>query len=149
MSLETYSKATQSKNLAWHDFAEMPIDWIAAAGLVSDRLASALARFMATQDGYAFWPVVEAIEAQYGRRIERQAQRDIEAALWWWLAPACVTCHGNGHISPEDAPKVICPDCSGTAKTPHKSKSRVYVDALQRIDAAAGICYNAIAKRVA
>ena len=157
MSLERYTKATIASNLAWRDYAEMPIDWLTAAGLVNDRLASALARFMATSTpdraiGGDYWGVIEALEATYRRRMNKEDRDGIKAAVWWFLAPACGVCSGRGHPVHEDAPlkkEEVCIGCHGTGKAPHANQSTAYADALMRLDGAAAMCFQAIARKVA
>lgn len=151
MSLEAYTKATQAKTLAWHEYAVMPVDWLAAAGMVHDRLASATARLLAG-DSMAYWDVVEALEAIYKRGLTKDDTKAIKAAVWHFIAPACQTCHGRGHPVQDDAPLLKeedCRDCGGTGTERHKMDSKVYAEALVRLGGAASVCYYAIAKKVA
>ncbi len=150
MSLEECTRATQAKNLEWGPEVRQ-IDWVAAAGTVRDPLASAVARLMAG-DVYAYWDVVGTLEGQFRRGITSADRKAIKDAVWHFIAPACETCNGRGHPINEDTPTLKdenCPDCHGTGKERHKNNTRVYADALMRLDGAAAICVYAIAEKVA
>lgn len=152
MSLERYSRATTSKNLKWVDYSVLDVDWLTAAGLVNDRLASALARLMATGEPGDYWDVVEALESIYKRGLTKDDTKAIKAAVWYFLSPACVICHGRGHPKEDDAPKLKeenCMGCHGTGQAPHGSNTTIYAQALMRLDGAAAMCFHAIARKVA
>ena len=43
-------------------------------------------------------------------------------ALFWFLSPVCIPCHGRGHPVIADTPMLdetrVCPECHGTGVTP-------------------------------
>lgn len=156
MTLERYSRATQSKNLAISDWRTQDIDWIAAAGasqIHGDPLPAMVARWLTDHTGEVF-RVLAALQKSYGKfkRLTNDARDDILSAADWWYSRTCQNCGGRGHLQIPDTPmmeEAACPSCGGSGTRPHAVHTHAYAWTLQQLDRAASVCASVIREKVA
>lgn len=156
MSIQRYTLATRSTNLRMSDRSVMDVDWLAAAGACQvngDALPPQIARLLAGSSD-SFWPVVETLERKFGRRsmLDRQAKKQIQDAVWWFLAPACLPCAGKGHRQIADTPHLEdapCAACNGTTLAPHQHSTVLYSNCLNDLENAILMCSAALQKKIA
>lgn len=156
MSIQRYTLATRSTNLRMSERAVLDVDWLAAAGACQvngDALPPQIARLLAgSQD--SFWPVVETLERKFGRRnmLDKTARKQIQDAVWWFLAPACTACAGKGHRQIADTPhleEAACPTCSGTTLAKHGHATALYSNCLNDLENAVATCSAALQRKIA
>ena len=154
MSIERYSAATQSGNLAM-DWRTRDVDWLAAAGAIGigrDPLPALVARWIGG-DARTADEVVDAIERRYAKKHmgAHGARADILGATIWWGARTCSDCGGRGHRQIAGAPAMhdaACESCGGTGLARHASAGRAYTYALRELDSAAATCGRTIRRKV-
>jgi hypothetical protein len=156
MSIERYSRATQSKNLAMSDWQTKDVDWLAAAGMSAihgDPLGPMVARWLTGSKGAVF-SVIGALQARYGKHktLSNDARDDILDAADWWHDHTCQDCGGRGHRQIPDTPmmeEIRCATCGGTGKREHSRSTHAYAWTLRELEAAAAVCAFSISAKVA
>jgi len=156
MSIERYSRATQSKNLAMSDWRTLDVDWLAAAGMAAihgDPLGPMVARWL-TGSKSAVFGVLAALMARYGKTksLNNDARDDILDAADWWHNRTCQDCGGRGHRQIPDTPmqeEMPCITCGGSGAREHSRSTYAYGWALRELDNAAATCAHSISAKVA
>ena len=155
MSLERYSRATQSKNLVMSDWRTLDVDWLAAAGMSAiygDPLGPMVARWLTGSAGEVF-RVLAALQKSYSKAktLNNDARDDIVSAADWWYSRTCQDCGGRGHRQIPDTPMMeyaACPTCNGTGAREHTASTYAYGWTLRELDRAAAVCGYEIACKV-
>ena len=156
MTIERYSRATQSKNLSYSDWRTLDVDWLAAAGMAAihgNTLGPMVARWLTGSKGAVF-AVLGAMQKTYGRHktLDNDARDDIVEAADWWHNHACQDCDGRGHRQIPDTPmqeEAPCMTCGGSGAREHSRSTYAYGWALRELEAAASICAYSISAKVA
>lgn len=158
MSIERYSRATQSKNLAMSDWRTLDVDWLAAAGMVAihgDPLGPMVARWLTGSAGEVF-RVLGLLQRRIGERTGRQISHgdrdDILSAADWWHNRTCQDCGGRGHRQIPDTPmmeEAACATCGGSGTREHTASTYAYAWTLRELDHAAAVCGHDISAKVA
>jgi hypothetical protein len=141
---ESYSRATRSSNLKLDDLEIGDLDWLIAAGMVRESLATRLIRLRAEFDAISRGPYSRTLRpALRGFPLARQyfveyavseAPARIDAAtaeeiavrvLDLFLDPNCPACGGRGFNGGYGAPTLRCSVCRETGKRQHLWKNDV------------------------